>query len=70
LADLAGILNNITHLVARHAYAALALNKGIPVEVVQKLPSHSEIQTNQIYTKVPISTTVKEMEKIGPVKRN
>jgi len=58
----------VTHHVARHTFATTALNRGIPLEVVQKLLGHTNIQTTQIYAKMLTSTIVKEMEKMGRVR--
>lgn len=63
-----GIHKTITHHVARHTFAARALNRGIPIEVVQKLIGHTDLKTTQIYAKLLTSTIVKEMEKMGKVK--
>ncbi len=69
LADIVGIKKTITHHVARHTFATQALNRGIPIEVVQKLMGHTDIQTTQIYAKMLTSTIVKEMEKMGKINR-
>ena len=61
---IAGIEKNVTHYVARHTFATIALNKGIPIEVVQKLLSHTDIKTTQIYAKFLTETMFKEMEKM------
>jgi integrase/recombinase XerD len=68
IGDIVGIHKLITHHVARHTFATLALNRGIPIEVVQKLLGHADLKTTQIYAKMLLSTIVKEMEKIGRVK--
>jgi len=46
------------------------LNKGVPVEVVQKLMGHTDIKTTQIYAKMLTSTIVKEMKKMGRVRKD
>lgn len=38
--------------MGRHTFATSALHKGVPIEVVSKMLSHSDIQTTQIYAKV------------------
>ena len=70
LADISGVKKTITHHVARHTFATQALNRGIPIEVVQKLMGHTDIQTTQIYAKMLTSTIVKEMEKMGKVRND
>jgi site-specific recombinase XerD len=68
IGDTIGIHKTITHHVARHTFATRALNRGIPIEVVQKLLGHTDLKTTQIYAKMLTSTIVKEMEKMGKVK--
>ena len=70
LSNLAGIQKTITHHVGRHTFATHALNKGIPIEVVQKLLGHTDIQTTQIYARMLTSTIVREMEKMGKVRND
>jgi len=70
LANLIGIRKTITHHVGRHTFATQALNRGIPVEVVQKLMGHTDIQTTQIYAKLLTSTIVKEMQKMGRTRKD
>ena len=48
----AGINKRLTSHMARHTFATSALHKGVPIEVVSKMLSHSDIQTTQIYAKV------------------
>jgi integrase/recombinase XerD len=68
IADTIGIHKIITHHVACHTFATRALNRGISIEVVQKLLGHNDLKTTQIYSKMLTSTIVKEMEKMGKVK--
>lgn len=64
IGSIANIEKDITHHVARHTFATIALNNGIPIEVVQKLLSHTDIKTTQIYAKLLTETMFKEMEKM------
>ena len=38
--------------LARHSFAVLALNYGMPIESVSKILGHTNITTTQIYAKV------------------
>jgi len=65
IADLCGIEKKLTHHLARHTFATVALNNNIPIEVVQKLLGHTDIRTTQIYAKMMTNTIVKEMQKMN-----
>ena len=58
-----GIDRDISFHCARHTFATVALNSGIPLEIVQKLLGHNMIKTTQIYAKVLNDTLFTEMEK-------
>jgi len=60
----AGINKNISFHCARHTFATIAVNLGIPVEVVQKLPGHQSIRTTQIYGKIMNQTVFEQMKKM------
>ncbi len=59
----AGIKKTITFHSARHTFATISLNLGIPVEVVSKLLGHSNLKTTMIYARVLDETKTKEMTK-------
>jgi site-specific recombinase XerD len=67
IAELCDIEKKITHHVARHSFATLALNNNISLEVVQKLLGHTNNKTTQIYAKMMTQTVVEEMKKIDTV---
>jgi integrase/recombinase XerD len=64
ISDFVGINKELTHHVARHTCATLLLNKGMPIEVVQKILGHADIRTTKIYAKMLNETVKKEMAKI------
>lgn len=47
-----GIKKNITLHCARHTFAVMALNNGLPIESVSRILGHSNITTTQIYARV------------------
>ena len=49
-----GIGKNITMHCARHTFAVMALNQGMPIESVSRILGHSNITTTQIYAKITL----------------
>lgn len=60
----ADIQKTISFHCSRHTFATMALNNGIPLEVVQKLLGHSMIRTTQIYGKIVNDTIFEQMKKM------
>ena len=50
--DECGFSKHITLHCARHSFAVLALNKGVPIESVSRILGHTNITTTQIYAKI------------------
>lgn len=50
--DECGFSKHITMHCARHSFAVLALNKGVPIETVSRILGHTNITTTQIYAKI------------------
>lgn len=49
---LLGIKTTMTSHVARHSFAVMAINNGVPIEIISKMLGHTKINTTQIYAKV------------------
>ena len=47
-----GFQKHITMHCARHSFAILALNNGVPIESVSRILGHTNITTTQIYAKI------------------
>ena len=63
VADICGIKKNVHFHMARHTFATISLNLGIPIEVVQRLLGHRSIKTTLIYAKIVEKTKVEQMNK-------
>ena len=44
-----GISTDITSYVARHSFATIARNKGIPVPIISQALGHSDLKTTEVY---------------------
>ena len=61
-----GIQKHITMHCARHSFAVLAINKGMPIESLSRLLGHTNISTTQIYAKITmqkLNSDMLELEK-------
>ena len=47
-----GIGKSLTSHLARHTFATVALNKGVPIEVLARMLGHKNIAITQIYAKI------------------
>lgn len=67
IADLCGINKNLHTHLGRHTFATVALNSGIPIEIVSKVLGHSSIKMTQVhYAKLLDSTIIsKVLEHLG-----
>jgi site-specific recombinase XerD len=60
----AGIDKNITFHSARHTFATVAIEKGIPMEVISTLLGHTELKTTQIYAKINDQVKIDWMKRL------
>ena len=52
IAHLVGIDKKLTHHVARHTFATLALENGVPIHLVSQYLGHASLKTTQVYTHI------------------
>lgn len=66
-----GIQKHITFHCARHTFAVMALNQGMPIESISSILGHSNITTTQIYAKITMkklnSDFVKLEKELSPI---
>jgi len=63
IAAAAEIHKKISFHVARHTFASICINLGIPIYCVQKLLGHKKSETTEIYVKLANKTLEAEMQK-------
>ena len=65
IADLCGIIKNLTYHIARHTFATtVTLSNGVPIETVSKMLGHRNLKTTQHYAKIldiKISADMKQL---------
>ena len=57
-----GIEKHITMHCARHSFAVLAINKGMPIESLSRILGHTNISTTQIYAKITMQKLDSDMQ--------
>lgn len=63
--DEVGIQKNISYHCARHTFAVMALNKGMPIESLSRILGHTNIATTQIYAKITLQKLDSDMTKLA-----
>jgi site-specific recombinase XerD len=65
IADMCGILKQLTFHIARHTFATtITLTNGVPIETVSKLLGHLKLSTTQVYARVVESKLSDDMAKL------
>lgn len=59
-----GIHRKITFHCARHTYAILALNAGLPIESISRTLGHTQISTTQIYARITMQKLSCDMDRL------
>lgn len=62
LMQFCGITKHITFHCARHTFAVMALNAGMPIESVSRILGHTNIATTQLYAKITMQKLRGDME--------
>ena len=60
-----GIRKRISFHCARHTFAVLALNKGMPIESLSRMLGHTNITTTQIYAKITMQKLEEDMDRLA-----
>lgn len=63
--DEVGIHKRISFHCARHTFAVLALNNGMPIESLSRMLGHTNITTTQIYAKITLQKLDSDMNKLS-----
>ncbi|MBQ4279308.1 MAG: site-specific integrase [Rikenellaceae bacterium] len=70
LKELTAICNidkNLTTHVARHTFACLAIEYGMPIDIIAKILGHTNVNMTRHYAKVSEANISREMQKIGSI---
>lgn len=70
LKEIAAICNigkNLTTHVARHTFACLAIEYGMPIDIIAKILGHTNVNMTRHYAKVSEANISREMQKIGSI---
>lgn len=62
---LSGIGKQVTWHTARHTFATLALNHGMPIESVSRSLGHTKISTTQIYARLSLEKLGQDFDALG-----
>ena len=65
IATLCNIPKNLTTHCARHTFATLAIEYGMPIDIIAKILGHTNTNMTRRYAKISEANISREMKKIG-----
>lgn len=65
IADICLINKNLTVHLARHTFATLAIEYGMPIDIIAKILGHSNTNMTRHYAKISEANISREMQKSG-----
>ena len=65
IADICNIPKHLTTHLARHTFATLAIEYGMPIDIIAKILGHSNTNMTRHYAKISEANIGKEMKKLG-----
>ena len=65
IADICNIPKTLTTHTARHTFATLAIEYGMPIDIIAKILGHSNTNMTRHYAKISEANISREMQKIG-----
>jgi len=65
LATICGINKPLTTITARHTYATLMLELGMPIESISHIMGHSNIKTTRGYAKLLVNKIEMDLNRLG-----
>ncbi len=67
IADICQIQKHLTTHLARHTFATLAIEYGMPIDIIAKILGHSNTNITRHYAKISETNISREMRRIGKV---
>ena len=65
IADLCNIQKNLTTHCARHTFATLAIEYGMPIDIIAKILGHTNTNMTRHYARISEDNISREMKRIG-----
>ena len=65
LADICGIDKKLTTHCARHTFACVALDYGMPIDIIAKILGHTKVNMTRHYARLSDGAVLREMTRLG-----